>query len=70
LSNPPGVKLEDDEGKGLPDEYGDYVIMKEMGWDYWTYISQPETVIYMVSSFISAEMEARYKLRKNKDVYR
>ena len=64
LSYPPGHQLEDDEGKGLPTEYGDYLVMKTMGWDWWTYMNQPDHVVYMITSFIAAEEEAKEK-RKN-----
>ena len=64
LSYPPNTMLEDDE-VSLPSEYGDYMIMKKMGWDWWTYLKQPDHIIYMISKFISAENVASSKRAKH-----
>jgi len=56
LSNPPKSLP---KGKGLPDEYSEFCIMREMGWDLKTLNEQPDGFIYMISAFIAAENKAR-----------
>lgn len=50
--------LEDDEGSGLPEEYGEFYIMRMMGWDYWTFQRQPKWFIEMCLYFMAAEIKA------------
>lgn len=59
LSNPVESLEDDEENAGLPQEYKDYLIMKTMGWDYWTFGNQPEHILFMIYSFILAENEAQ-----------
>jgi len=56
LSNPPKYLP---GGKGLPDEYSEFCIMRAMGWDLKTLNKQPDGFIYMISAFIAAENKAR-----------
>jgi len=60
------VHLEDDERK-IPDEYIDFVIMREMGWDYLTYQNQPDDFLDLVLSFINAERMADIEKEKQKN---
>jgi len=50
------------EGKGLPDEYQEFCIMREMGWDLKTLNDHPDGFIYMISAFLAAEAKARAKI--------
>ncbi len=65
LANPPGDGLEDDSG-GVPEEYNEFAIIREMGWDWWTYRRQPAFFIGQVRQFMIAERKAAEK-RSRKD---
>ncbi len=65
LANPL-TPLEEDDGPEMPQEYRDYLVMRTMGWDYWTFSSQPEFIIFMIYSFILAENQAKLE-RKEKN---
>ncbi len=60
LSNP-ADQLEDDEKIGPPDHYADFTIMREMGWDYWTFQKQPDFWVDICGAFIHAERHAKMK---------
>jgi len=36
----------------MPDEYEMFLIMREMGWDYDTYLKQPDNLIILIQEFI------------------
>jgi hypothetical protein len=42
-------------GNKMPQEYTRYHICKEMGWDYFTYLSQPSFFIDEIIDCINAE---------------
>ncbi len=64
LTNPADTFLEDDN-ISLPGEYNDFVIMREMGWDWWVFHRQPDFFIDMVKAFILAEQKAKQNRRMN-----
>lgn len=47
-----------------PDEYADYLVMKTMGWDWHTYLRQPDWLIEMTIGFLNAEGKAQEKAAK------
>lgn len=57
------VSLEDDQEQ-LPEEYSEFMLIREMGWDYYTFLEQPDWFIDMCIAFINAEIMAR-RDRKN-----
>jgi hypothetical protein len=52
--------LGDDE-ISIPDEYIDFCVIREMGWDWWTYEMQPDFFIEQIFAFMSAEKKAKRK---------
>lgn len=58
----PAQQLEEGDG-GVPPEYNDFLIMREMGWDYWTFQSQPNFFIEQVRAFLFAENKASAKMK-------
>jgi len=54
-----------EKGEFLSGEYTRYFICREMGWDYFTYMSQPSFFIAEILDCIEAEKIARNLKRKS-----
>ena len=47
------------EGKEIPEWAARVWLMREMGWDYWTYRQQPLWLLQQVSRFLATEAQAK-----------
>lgn len=54
LKNPPKANLGDGSGV-FPQEYARFVVMREMGWTYQDYITQPNFIIEQIIAFMNVE---------------
>lgn len=43
----------------VPQEYMDFLVMREMGWDWWTFQNQPAEWVELVELFIRAEAQVK-----------
>jgi len=55
-------------GTKVPSEYLEFVIQREMGWDYWVYHRQPEWWPEMVAKFMEIESKASLRRRKREEL--
>jgi len=53
------------EGKVRSEAYGRYVVCKEMGWDWHTYMAQPPFFIEEISIIMNQEAQKTNKETKN-----
>ena len=47
-----------------PESYVMYLVMKEMGWDYDTYLKQPDDLIQLIEAIVIGEKEAEIRALK------
>jgi hypothetical protein len=57
------ILLYPDQGEAVPQEYLRFIVCKKMGWDYYTFMQQPDFFVEEV--LICMQAENKYREAKN-----